>query len=548
MSSTKLTIGMATHHDFDGVYFTVNALRLYHAEVLPRCEIVVVDNDPDGPQAEHLRGFCANAGARHNRHSEPFHVQYVAFRAANGTAAPRDHIFQVAQGDAVLVLDSHVNLWPRAVARLLDWYDANPDSRDLVQGPLIYDDMATISTHFADVWRDGMWGTWDCDPRGCDPEMPEFEIPAQGLGLFSCRKSAWLGFHPEFREFGGEEWYIHEKFRQSGRRCLCLPFLRWMHRFSAPAGGRTYSFTVMGKIRNYLLGLQELGLPLERLRQHYVEGLNEDPNNPVNRDAHLTEEQFAALVRNPLRYPIRLDDEWVDAGADPVGAEADNGQAATNGHPRTLEDLYDEAARTPSDINEHCGKLRELSSQCERVVEFGMRHRVSTVALLAGQPRHLLTIAGNHEPAFISLQKHAGITQFEHRFGTSLDTDIPDCDLLFVDTRHTAEHLSQELRRHASHVRRWLVFHDTEVYGEVGEDGGLGLLPALREFLQREPQWRVVSHTRANHGLTVISRNPEDSPVVPCPIAEKVLIPGRTARPLREDNAGLVQNKPLQAG
>ena len=163
--------------------------------------------------------------------------------------------------------------------------------------------------------------------------------------------------------------------------------------------------------------------------------------------------------------------------------------------------------------------MRELSSQCERVVEFGMRHRVSTVALLAGQPRHLLTIATRNDPAFTALHKFAGNTKFEYRFGTSLDTDVPECDLLFLDTRHTADHLSQELLKHASQVRRWLVFHDTEVYGETGEDGGPGLIPALRDFLQREPQWHVVSHTAVNHGLTVISRDPQDDALEPCPIS-----------------------------
>ena len=53
----KLTIGMATYRDFDGVYFSLNALRLYNADVMPNVELVVVDNDPEGPQAERLRGF-----------------------------------------------------------------------------------------------------------------------------------------------------------------------------------------------------------------------------------------------------------------------------------------------------------------------------------------------------------------------------------------------------------------------------------------------------------------------------------------------------------
>ncbi|MGL1784034.1 hypothetical protein ACSTG0_23510, partial [Vibrio parahaemolyticus] len=74
------------------------------------------------------------------------------------------------------------------------------------------------------------------DPAGAEPDLPPFEIPMQGMGLFACRRDAWAGFNPDFRGFGGEEGYIHEKFRQRGGKVLCLPFLRWMHRFNRPLG------------------------------------------------------------------------------------------------------------------------------------------------------------------------------------------------------------------------------------------------------------------------------------------------------------------------
>ena len=57
-------------------------------------------------------------------------------------------------------------------------------------------------------------------------DAPAFEIPMQGLGLFACRRAAWVGFNTRFRGFGAEEGYIHEKTRQHGGRTLCLPFLR----------------------------------------------------------------------------------------------------------------------------------------------------------------------------------------------------------------------------------------------------------------------------------------------------------------------------------
>jgi hypothetical protein len=75
--------------------------------------------------------------------------------------------------------------------------------------------------------------------------------------------------------------------------------------------------------------------------------------------------------------------------------------------------------------------------------------------------------------------------------------------------------LSNEFQRHAGKVRRWIVRHDTQILGERGEDGGPGLLPAVRRFLNENREWSVIHHTQANHGLTVLSRDPRDKPALP---------------------------------
>jgi hypothetical protein len=176
---------------------------------------------------------------------------------------------------------------PNSISRLKKFYRDNPDCNDLLQGPLVYDDGKTSSTHFHPTWRAQMWGIWDSDPRGQDPDAEPFEIPMQGLGVFSCRKSAWLGFNPRFRGFGGEEGYIHEKFRLAGRRCMCLPWLRWMHRFNRPAGV-PFPLTVEDKLRNYVIGHAELGLDLEPVLSHFCEHL------PKERVIAVTEETLGA--------------------------------------------------------------------------------------------------------------------------------------------------------------------------------------------------------------------------------------------------------------
>jgi uncharacterized membrane protein YphA (DoxX/SURF4 family) len=262
-----LTIGMATYRDFDGVYFTLQALRMY--QDLEDTELLVVDNFGSEDVRTLVKGW---AGGR-----------YVLDTEVVGTAAPRDRVFREARGEAVLCLDSHVLLAPDAVARLKRFYLEHPACDDLLQGPMLYDDGASISTHFEPQWRGQMWGTWATDPRGLDEDGDPFDIPMQGLGLFSCRQRAWLGFNPAFRGFGGEEGYIHEKFRRAGRRTLCVPWLRWMHRFGRP-DGVPFPLVVEDKLHNYLIGHAELGLDLSPVVQHFGEYLPEQRVREVVED------------------------------------------------------------------------------------------------------------------------------------------------------------------------------------------------------------------------------------------------------------------------
>jgi glycosyltransferase involved in cell wall biosynthesis len=259
MQVVTLTVGMATYDDFDGVYFTLQALR--HYQDLADTELLVVDNYG----CDDTKNFVERwAGGR-----------YIRATSVVGTAAPRDLVFREAQSEVVLCCDSHVLFAPGTIARLKAFHRDRPDCQDLLQGPLVYDDLENIATHFDPVWRGQMWGVWATDPRGREPDGEPFDIPMQGLGAFSCRKSAWLGFNPRFRGFGGEEGYIHEKFRQAGRRTLCLPWLRWTHRFSRPRGV-PYPLFVEDKLRNYLIGHAELGLDLKPIVDHFSEFLPAD--------------------------------------------------------------------------------------------------------------------------------------------------------------------------------------------------------------------------------------------------------------------------------
>lgn len=257
MAEPLLTIGILTHNDYDGVYFTISSIRMHHPEVADRIRYTIVDNSPDTPHGEAVRNLAKNLP----------NVDYHQVRGVSSSTF-KNLNFELARTPYVLHLDGHVLLQPLAISRLLKFYDKYPNCHDLLQGPLYGDDNKVIATHMRPAWRGGNFGTWEIDSRGTSAENDMFEIPMHGMGLFACSRAGWPRFAGGMRAFGAEEGAIHEKFRLMGRKTWCLPFLGWMHRFGRP-NGASYQHTNEDKVRNYLAAFKEVHLPTESIREHY---------------------------------------------------------------------------------------------------------------------------------------------------------------------------------------------------------------------------------------------------------------------------------------
>ncbi len=308
----RLCVGMATYDDFDGVWFTIQAIGMYQPEVLADVSFLVIDNHPEGdagPPLKALEAWLPN-------------YRYVPFDGYRGTAV-RDLVFREACADIVCCVDSHVLLQPGSLAHLLEWFSAHPGSNDLLQGPLLYDSLEPGATHLKPTWGAGMFGQWDRDPRVDQPDGEPFEIEMQGLGLFACRRDAWPGLNPRLRGFGGEEGYLHEKFRQRGGRVLCHPRLGWLHRFPRPAGV-SYPNVWEDRIRNYYIAWSEIGWDLAPIRSHFRELLGPD----VDVDAALER------AREQAEHPLNVFD-----GAFLLAGEAADSQAYPAGISWRLERL-----------------------------------------------------------------------------------------------------------------------------------------------------------------------------------------------------------------
>ena len=175
-----------------------------------------------------------------------------------------------------------------------------------------------------------------------------------------------------------------------------------------------------------------------------------------------------------------------------------------------MSEAFDILTRTATDINEHLPMLYFLAQQCDHVTEFGVRTGASTLAFLhglQGRPATLRSYDINDQYGVQdSLTKWTRVEWTFSICSTLLITRIEPTDLLFVDTLHNYDQVRQELALHGDAARRWIVFHDTETFGTVGDDGGRGINQAITEWLEAKPEWRIVYRTHRNNGLTVIER------------------------------------------
>lgn len=199
-----------------------------------------------------------------------------------------------------------------------------------------------------------------------------------------------------------------------------------------------------------------------------------------------------------------------------------------------LNSYYQNACNTPSDIFEHIPTFRNYSKNLSSVCEFGVRTGVSTWGFLKG-----LSESHSQDKKYIGvdlckLEEIAPAEQvcnkvgINYQFiqGDSAKVDIPEVDILFIDSWHIYGHLKRELENNHHKVKKYIMMHDTTVDQLLGEnircgydvlkaskDSGypvceiiVGLWPAVVEFLNNHPEWKLKERYTNNNGLTVLER------------------------------------------
>ena len=171
------------------------------------------------------------------------------------------------------------------------------------------------------------------------------------------------------------------------------------------------------------------------------------------------------------------------------------------------QDYITECNRT-SDINEHLPTLDRLAKDCKHITEFGVRDGVSTTVWLNNDVEIVsYDLYPTPRANFIFSQANTAGKPAQYIIGDIRALkDIEETDLLFVDSHHIYEQCSFELTNFGNKARKYIVFHDTVLFGRRGEHHGDELLLAIAEFLVSNTHWTVKEHYTNNNGLTVLER------------------------------------------
>jgi hypothetical protein len=187
---------------------------------------------------------------------------------------------------------------------------------------------------------------------------------------------------------------------------------------------------------------------------------------------------------------------------------------------------YESLCSIQSDINEHLPTLKNYTIQCETVSEMGVRYACSTWAFIEGKPKKLKSYDIDYTPFRPSedlIKEMCDKFDIDFKFilCDSLKVEIENTDLLFIDTLHTYDQLTGELTLHSKNVNKWIILHDTTLFGDRDEyiyehasdliknkeKSKEGLNNAINDFISKNQDWTVKEVYTNCNGLTVLERN-----------------------------------------
>lgn len=155
-------------------------------------------------------------------------------------------------------------------------------------------------------------------------------------------------------------------------------------------------------------------------------------------------------------------------------------------------------------IEEHFDTLLKYGNMVDHITEFGVHAGASTCCWLMTKPKSYT----GYDIDYSSLELRSVYEAYAKENGTdftllcqsSIKEHIEETDLLFIDSDHSAEHVTAELKMQNDKVRRFIILHDTECKACPG------LKEVVDKFVEDSADWKIREHFSNNNGLTVLER------------------------------------------
>jgi hypothetical protein len=197
----------------------------------------------------------------------------------------------------------------------------------------------------------------------------------------------------------------------------------------------------------------------------------------------------------------------------------------TSNEKNSMHQVLEKHIQTSSDINEHLPILLKYSQKCNSILEFGIRDVVSTWAFIEGLPKKgkyigvdIYTSPNLPLVAEYAKEKKIEFT-FYNRSSLEKETIYSEVDFIFIDTMHRYLQLKYELEMHGNTATKYIGFHDVVTFGYVDEllyantdlrlteeSFNKGLLPAIMEFMIKNPKWKIDYFSFKNNGLLILAK------------------------------------------
>ena len=186
------------------------------------------------------------------------------------------------------------------------------------------------------------------------------------------------------------------------------------------------------------------------------------------------------------------------------------------------------------DIIEHLPTLYKYATECETIIECGVRGCVSSWAFVNGllnnnkkTKKILLNDVSSCDISELLKQTQYLPIDVSYQWVNNLNLNVEsNYDMVFIDTWHVYGHLKRELNKFHSTTNKYIVMHDTTVDEIKGETLRLylnshqqsletgysideiecGLKKAITEFLKEHPEWEIHEKFANNNGLTILKK------------------------------------------